>query len=423
MPPKATYYDATANARTAHSPLAGETKADVCVIGAGFTGISAALNLAERGYRVVVLEAGTIGVGASGRNGGQIHSGQRVDQAILEAQAGLDTAKRLWSIAEEAKAEVLARIERHAIRCDPRAGLLTAAWKKSHIPLLHADAEHLEKVYGYRKLRPLGREETRAIVASERYHGGVLDWGGGHLHPLNYLLGLADAAWAAGAIIHEKSAVTAIEEGTEVRAVTADGAVTASFLVIAGDAYLGRLVPALAERLFPIKTYVVATAPLGEDRAAALIRDGLAVADTKFVLDYYRIAPDTRLIFGGGETYSSGEAKNIAGIVRPPMLRVFPQLKDVPIEYAWGGHVGITLNRQPHFGRLAPNVFFAQGYSGHGVALASLAGRLITEAIAGTAERFDVMASLPVPRFPGGPMFRWPAQVFGMMLAAIRDRL
>lgn len=418
-----TYYAATAHSAPARPPLEGDVTADVCVIGAGFTGVSAALNLAERGFRVVVVEADHVGFGAAGRNGGQVHSGQRVDQDALEAEMGAETAKELWNIAEAAKAEVSARIDRHGIACDYRAGLVIAGWKPPHARELFAYADALAERYGYAKLVKLDRAAMREWIASDRYFGGFLDWGGGHLHPLNYLLGLAKAAEDAGAVIHEGTPALGLERTDPAVVTTPRGRITARFVAVAGDAYLGDLIPELALRLFPINTYVVATAPLGDARARALIRDSVAVADTKFVLDYYRISADTRLVFGGGETYTAHVPRDIAGLVRRPMLRVFPQLADVAIDYAWGGKVGITLNRRPHFGRLAPNMLFAQGYSGQGVALASLAGKLMTEAIAGTAERFDVMASFKVPAFPGGHLTRAPAQILGMMFAALRDRL
>ena len=417
------WYAATANAHPFHPPLAGDAEADVCVIGGGFSGLSAGLHLAERGYRVMVLEAERIGWGASGRNGGQVGSGQRRDVLELEALVGRERARTLWDMAEEAKRIIRERIERHAIRCDYRPGNLLACTKPRYMADLQAEAEHLARHYDYDACRLIERDEMRAMVASENYCGGLLDSGGGHLHPLNYALGLADALVAAGGIIHEASRVTGIDWREPARVRTATGAVRARHVLLCTNGYLGRLEPRIEARMMPIDNHVLATAPLGEARARALIRDDCCVHTTKFVVDYYRLTPDHRLLFGGGETYSEAGPPDIGAFVRRYMLKVFPQLADVAIEYAWSGRLAITMNRLPSFGRIAPNGFYVQGFSGHGVALTQLAGRLLAEAVAGTAERFDVFASLPMHRFPGGRWLRKPALVAGMLWYALRDRL
>ena len=417
------YYAATARGLSDHPRLEGELSCDVCVVGGGYTGLSAALHLAERDYDVVLLEAERIGWGASGRNGGQLNTGQRKSQCELERRLGQAAAQQLWELAEEAKATVRERIERHAIDCDYRAGGLNAAYKPGDVRHLVESAEHLERDYGYRELRAVSRAEMAEMLGTTIYHGGTLDQGAGHLHPLNYALGLARAAAEAGARLFENSRVTGTGGGGPSVIATANGRVKARYLVLACNGYLGGLEPRIAGKIMPINNFVLATAPLGEAGARALIRDDVAVSDTKFVVDYYRLSADRRLLFGGGETYSSRFPRDLKGFVRKYMLRVYPQLAETAIDYAWGGTLAITLNRLPCFGRLAPDTFYAQGYSGQGVALTSLAGKLIAEAVAGTAERFDVFERVPKPGFPGGTLLRWPGLVAGMLYYSLRDKL
>jgi gamma-glutamylputrescine oxidase len=414
------WYAATASALAPFPALAGDEEADVCVVGGGYTGLAAALHLAEAGMQVVLVEAQRVGWGASGRNGGQIGSGQRRDQAWLEARFGRERAHALWDMAEEAKALLRALVARHGIACDLRPGVISAASRASEVAELHAGAEKLLRDYRYGELEPLDRSAIEAMVGTHAYPGGVLDRGAGHLHPLNYAIGLARAATAAGVRIFERSRAAALAPG-EVR--TAAGSVRAPFVVVAGNGYLGDLAPAAAARVMPINNFIVATAPLGEARARALIRDDVAVADTRFVVSYFRLSADRRLLFGGGESYGWRFPRDIAGLVRPRMLAVFPDLADARIEHAWGGTLAITANRMPAFQRLAPGVFAVGGYSGHGVALATLAGKLIAEAVHGTAGRFDLFASLPQPSFPGGAALRWPLLVLAMSWYALRDRL
>jgi gamma-glutamylputrescine oxidase len=417
------YYVATANAMPEHPTLRGSMYADVCVIGGGFTGVSAALHLAERNFDVVLLEAARIGAGASGRNGGQVHSGQRRGVLLLERMFGEARARLLWQLAEEAKATVRQRIEHHAIACDLRPGVLTAAHKPGDAALLERTAEHLAERYDYPHARYVSQDEIALMLGTRRYCGGLLDRGGCHLHPLNYVLGLADAARAAGARLFEHSRVERIEATRPPIVTAAQGRVETRYVVLAMNAHLGGLVPELAGWIMPINNFMLATAPLGEAAARTLIRDDLAVADSKFVPDYYRLSPDGRLLFGGGETYGPSFPGDVKSFVRRYMLRVFPQLADVAIDYGWGGTVAITRSRLPHFARLAPEVFVAHGYSGQGIALATFAGKLIAEAIAGTAERFDVMADLGLARFPGGTLLRRPALLAGMLYYGLRDRL
>jgi len=417
------YYAATAEGLAAYPALSGAHSCDVVIVGGGYTGLSAALHLAERGFKVILLEARRAGWGASGRNGGQLHSGQRRDQAELEAMVGRDDAQRLWRIGEEAKALVIDLIRRHDIACDLKFGLLHADHKRRFVAHSRAYVEKLRHDYGYKNATFVDREEIRAMVASESYHGGWLDRGAGHLHPLNLALGIARAAASAGAALHEMSRVTRIAEGDPVRVETGEARVSARFLILACNGYFDGLAPRVERRVMPLNNFMLATERLGEEVARALIRDDVAVADSRFVVNYFRLSPDRRLLFGGGETYSSRFPKDIAGIVRRRMLTIFPQLSAARIDHAWGGTLAITPRRLPYFARLSPNVLVAAGYSGHGVGLATLGGQILAEAVDGTLGRFDVMARLPVPAFPGGRVMRWPTLVAAMSWFALRDRL
>ena len=417
------WYAATAPAGERRPALAGRETADVCIVGAGFTGISAALHLAERGYSVVVLEAARVGWGASGRNGGQVGSGLRESMSELERSLGPERAGALWALCEEAKAVIAERIARHGIQCDWRPGNLLASTRERYMGWIEREAEFCHRRFGYRGYRMLSRAEMRDEVASACYVGGRMDEGGGHLHPLRFVLGMAEAAVRAGARIFEGSRVERIRWGSPARVSTAHGAVDAGYVVLAGNAYLGRLEPRIESRIMPIVNHVLATEPLGERRARSLIRSGACVHSTRFVVDYYRCTADHRLLFGGGETWSDRPLDDPRAFVRRYMLRVFPQLADVRIDHAWSGRLAITMNRLPHVGRLAPNGFFAHGFSGHGVALTQIAGKLVAEAVAGTAERFDVLAGLRHRAFPGGRRLRHPLLVLGMFYYALRDKL
>lgn len=417
------WYAATTNDDTRYPALAGDCEADVCVIGGGYTGLSAALHLAEAGFSVRLLESRRIGWGASGRNGGQLGSGQRKDQEDLEALVGPEHARALWNLAEAAKAAVRDRVIRHGIDCDLRPGVMTVAHKPAMTADLHNYADHLAKAYGYQQCETLGADEVQARLGSTRYHGGIVDMGAGHLHPLNYALGLARAAVAAGAVLHEGTPASGVSGGARPQVSTAAGNVRCRFVVVACNGYLERIVPRLMGAIMPINNFIAATVPLGEEGARALIRDDVAVTDTKFVVNYFRLSADRRLLFGGGETYSRRFPADIRAFVRRHMLNVFPQLADTPLDYGWGGTLAVTMNRMPSFGRIDGNLFYAQGFSGHGVALTTLAGALIAEAAAGTMDRFDVLASVPQPRFPGGALLRWPALVAGMLWYSLRDRL
>ncbi len=417
------YYAATATPPGPFPAAEGEISCDLCIIGGGFTGLSAALHAAEAGLDVVLLEAQRVGFGASGRNGGQVHPGQRLGQDDLEAMVGRTRARLLWDLALESVDLTLDLARRHAPDAGYVPGIIEADHKARFVPHSHAYARKLNEEYGYDKIRPLTREELRELVGSPAYHGGTLDMGGGHLHPLRYAFGLARAAAAAGVRIFETSRVSRVSDGDPVLVETEKARISARHLLWACNGYLGHAQPQIAARVMPINNFIAATEPLDEAMARGLIRDNHAVADSKFVINYYRLSEDRRMLFGGGESYGYRFPDDIAALVRKPMEQIYPQLKGVKIDYAWGGTLGITLKRLPHFARLAPNVLTASGYSGHGVALATLGGKLAAEAVAGQAGRFDIMAELPSPRFPGGAALRAPLLVLAMLWYSLRDRL
>ncbi len=416
------FYADTADPTPERAPLTGAARADVCVIGAGYTGLSAALHLAEAGRRVIVLEAHRVGFGASGRNGGQIGSGQRLEVTDLETMVGKPGARRLWDLAEAAKALTFDLAARAGV--PTHRGIAHAALKPAEVRHAHEMAEHLARHYDYDQITPLDRAGLRALIPSPRYIGGDIDRGAGHVHPLNLALGVARLAEAAGATIHERSVVTQIEHGTATtpsRVVTAAGAVTADHVVIAANGYLDRLEPKITARVMPLNNYIVATEPLGA-RVREVLTENIAAHDTKFVVNYWRLHED-RLLFGGGESVTDRFPRDIARKALVPMLKTYPQLKGVKITHAWGGTLAITLNRMPYFARPAPNCLSASGFSGHGVALATLSGRLMAEAITATGDGFDAMAAVPTYPFPGGGALRWPILVAGMSFYALRDRL
>ncbi|MDH3613253.1 MAG: FAD-binding oxidoreductase [Gammaproteobacteria bacterium] len=417
------YYTATAVGMHDHPALQGAQRADVCVIGGGFTGLSAALNLAEQGMDVVLLEAERIGFGASGRNGGLIGSGQRKDALEMEKQFGFGKSRQFWDFAEAAKTEIRDRVAKHDIACDLQYGQIEGVHKKSYVGFAEEYAAALAERYDYPHARALSREETRSLVATDDFLEGLYDKQAMSIHPLNYALGLARAARDAGVRIFESSRVTRYTRSDPATVTTQEGQVEASFIVLGCNGYLGKLEPRVAGKIMPINNFMIATEPLGEECARQLIADRICVHDTRFVVNYFRTSEDYRLLFGGGENYRPGFPSDIEAFVRPYMLELFPQLSDAGIDYAWGGTLSVTVNRLPHLGRLQPNLFFAQGYSGHGVAISNFAGKIIAEAIAGTAGRFDVMASLPIHTFPGGTLLRYPGMVLGMLFFSLRDRL
>lgn len=417
------YYAATAVSGPQSTTLQGDIEADVCIIGGGFTGVSAALHLTELGYDVVLLEAEKIAWGASGRNGGHVGVGQRKGQRELVSMVGNETAHTLWDYGLEAVGLVRSICENHNIDCDLKQGVLHVAAKLSHVDDLRLEAKHLRSAYGYDKIRFVDRDETANMVGSSNFYAGQLDGGSLHLHPLNFALGIATAAEKAGASIFQDSRVTSFSTGSTCVAITREGSVRAKFMVVGCNGYLERLNSTMAAKIMPINNFLLATEPLRPELAKSLIRDDVAVQDSKFVINYWKLSGDNRLLFGGGENYTKRFPTDMKSFVRKYMLRIYPQLEATRIDYAWGGMLAVTMNRLPSYGRLADNVFYAQGYSGHGIPTATMAGKLIAEAVSGDASRFDVMADLPVSRFPGGVFLRWPGLVAGMLYHSLKDRI
>ena len=418
------YYAATALAAPPRPALEGSVECDVCVVGAGIAGCSSALHLAQAGLSVVLLEQHRVSWGASGRSGGQALFGIATGQAKLERLIGRADARAVWEVSVEALALMRDLINRYHIECDLTAGFLYTAVREHHVRELHAELSELRERLDYRSVSYVPRAELRELLATDRYLGALYDSNSAHLHPLNYTLGLARAAEQQGVRIFEATRATRFAPaGAQVRVQTPGGEVRARFLVLCGNVYLGDTAPQLASKIMAVATYIVATESLGPERAQQLITNNAAVSDMNWVLDYFRRSADHRLLFGGRVNYSGLKSFDAPGATRARMLRVFPQLDGVRIDYAWGGHVDITLNRAPHFGRLAPNVYFLQGFSGHGIALTGIAGKLVADAIRGTAERFDVFARIPHANFPGGAALRRPGLVLAMLWYRLRDLL
>jgi gamma-glutamylputrescine oxidase len=417
------YYAVSAGPPPPRPALRHVLKADVCVIGGGFTGLSAALHLAEKGVVTALLEAETIGFAASGRNGGQIHTGLRKEQAELERWLGPVHAHDLWALSEEAKTLIGDLATRHAIACELKSGLVIAAHDKEAARALADDTAHLARRYGYFAAHMMDAAETRSVLGTSIYPAARFDSGGGHLHPLKLARGLGAAAERAGAAIWEHSPVVSLEpEETHVLVRMMEAGVAADRVILATDAFSGELVPALAPFIGHVESFMTATARLPRALAEAILPSDAAVADTRHVLDYYRKSADGRLLFAGRESYFR-PPRNIAALVRPRMLKVYPALATVATEYAWSGTVGITRTRMPHFGRLGERVLFAHGYSGQGVALAVMGGKLLAEAALGGSERFDVFARVPAERFPGGEMLRKPLVAAALVAFKVMDAL
>jgi gamma-glutamylputrescine oxidase len=421
------YYEASTTRPPATTALSGTCSTDVCVVGGGYAGVSAALELAERGYRVTLLEAQRLGWGASGRNGGQLLVGfGYTGQEAMEAQLGAAGARRAWDTALEGVALVRRQIVRHAIDCDHVTGHLSLAVNRRKAHALSEWLEHMAARYDYHP-QPIAHHELADWIASPRFYAGAFDPLSGHLHPLKYALGLAAAAARTGVQIHEHSPVLQVERGARPRVKTATGEVSCDFVVLAGNVYLDEyghaIAPEIASRIMPVGTYVIATEPMAPSRAEALIRQRAAAYDTNLILDYFRLTADHRLLFGGGESYTTATPLNLKERMRRRMLAVFPQLADLEVPYVWGGFVDITMNQAPDFGRLGSNIYYLQGFSGHGLAMAGMAGQLVAETIAGQAERFDLLARLRHRTFPGGELLRTPALVLGMLYYRLRDLL
>ncbi len=433
-PPASSYYAATAAAGQpkARPELLGEYRADVAVVGGGIAGCSAALHLAQRGYKVALVEARFVGYGASGRSGGQLIFGLAPSQKALTAQVGRDDAHRLFELSIEALDSTRTLIDTYAIACDYAANHVHVATKPRHVRELTEWADELHGDYGYESARLLNRDELQSHVCSKLYLGGLLDSRSGHLHPLKYTQGLARAAELEGVRIFENTQVLRYDGGNNrgaaggtggVAVHSSRGVIHCEHLILCGNAYLDGVAPPLARRILGVGTYIVATEPLDPTRARALLPSNAAVADINWILDYFRLTADHRLLFGGRVSYSAMQPPHLAESMRQRLVRVFPALADVSVDYTWGGYLDITMSRAPDFGRLASNVYYLQGFSGHGMALAGLAGKLVAEAVSGTAERFDVFARIPHRDFPGGRLLRRPSLVLAMLYYRLRDLL
>lgn len=415
------FYAASADPALSFPALHDSKRTDVAIVGGGYTGLSAALHLAEAGIDVTLVEANRVGWGASGRNGGQLHTGQRRDQDWLEERFGMEEARGLFSLAEEAKALTKGLIAKHNIACGWRDGLIETVHKRRLVEDEIAYVDKLRDTYGYDAVEWLDRPALAEALGTDVYFGGRRDRGAGHLDPLRFAQGLARAAAAAGARIHEETAVTGLR-GTTME--TPRGTLQADVVILAGNGYLSGVDGEVEARVMPIDNYLLATAPIGAGAPGGLIPGGEAVSDSRFVVYYFRPSADGRLIFGGGETYSLRPPADVAAFVHKHLVRIYPRLAATPIEYAWGGTLAITLPRLPFIRRVRAGVYVAAGYSGQGVALAPFAGKVIADAIRNdNVGRLDTFAKLPVPPFPGGRLLRYPALVAGMTWYALRDRL
>ena len=417
------YYAHSVGMQTTYPALLGDQQVDVCIVGAGYTGLSSALHLAERGYSVIVLEAEKVGFGASGRNGGQVGIGQRKDQYYLEKQFGKEIARGLWDMGLEAVDTVKQLIHKHEIHCDLKQGILHLAHREKYCSELEEEVAYLRDHYQFDQMEYVDAGALPNFLDSQAYYGAQWDKASLHLHPLKYAQGLAKAATEAGVTICEQSKVLSYTQGGSIVVRSAEGSVTASEMVLACNGYIEKLEPRINGYIMPINNFVVATEPLSDELAQSVSAQDTAMQDTRFVINYWKLSADKRLIFGGGENYRRGFPSDIKGFVRKYVLQIYPQLENSKIDYGWGGTLAITLNRMPHFGRIGDNIWHLQGYSGHGVPTATLAGKLIAEAISGKLERFDLISNLPTRKFPGGTLLRWPGMVAGMLYFALRDRI
>ena len=416
------YYAATRNHTGDFPTLEELVECDVCVIGAGYTGLSSALFLAEAGYSVTVLEAAKVGFGASGRNGGQLVNSYSRDVDVIEARYGDKTAEVLGSMIFEGADIIRQRIQHYDIQCDYRPGGIFAALNKKQLKGLTEQKNSWER-YGNQNLTLLDAHDIKREVGCDNYVGGLLDMQGGHIHPLNLALGEASAIIGLGGKIFEQSAAVEITYSEPITVRTAKGVVRAKYLLIAGNAYLPQnLDSRVTSKSMPCGSQIVVTEPLAENVARSLITHNYCVEDCNYLLDYYRLTADNRLLYGGGVVYGAREPDDIEQLIRPKILKTFPQLKDVKIDYRWTGNFLLTMSRMPQFGRIEKNAYYMQGYSGHGVTCSHLAGKLISEMIRGDAERFDAFASLPHMPMLGGRTFQVPLTAMGAAYYAMRDR-
>ncbi len=416
------YYAATRNDTRDRPPLEESVTADVCIVGAGFTGISSALHLAEAGFRVVVLEAARIGFGASGRNGGQLVNSYSRDIDVIERNYGKEMAATLGAMAFEGADIIRQRIAQYDIDCAYQPGGIFAAFTHRQLNEL-SEQKTLWERFGHDELVLLDREGIRQEIQSDVYCGGMIDKRGGHIHPLNLLLGEVAAFESLGGRVYEDSKVIRLDRSEKPVVYTEQGSVTADYVLLAGNAYMDGLVPELAAKSMPCGTQIITTEPLASEVAQSLIPNNYCIEDCNYKLDYFRVTADNRLLYGGGVTYGGGDPDSIERFLRKHVEQTFPQLKGIKFDYSWGGDFLLTMSRLPQFGRLTPNIYYAQGYSGHGVTTTHLAGRLIAEVMQGNAERFDAFAALKHYPFPGGRLFRAPYTALGALYYGLRDKL
>jgi gamma-glutamylputrescine oxidase len=420
---EASYYAATAKALVDRPQLVGDHESDICIIGGGFTGTSAALHLAEAGYQVTLLEAHKIGWGASGRNGGQICQGHNMGHEEMVKQVGKEAADLLWQTSVDSVTLVKDLVKQYQIDCDLSDGVLHVANKPKHAQEIRDAVAYKRDILGYQGVSFLNTDEVAQKLGTDRYHGGEWYAEGAHLHPLNFALGLAKAAEGHGAKLYENSAVIDYQAGENPVVRTAKGKVTCRYILFACNGYLGHLNRPAARKIMPINNFIIATEPLPQEVIGRINPDNIAIADSKFVVNYYRLSADGRMLWGGGENYSPRFPKDIAGFVKKHMIETYPELDRYRIDYAWGGTLAITLNRMPHIARQDENIFVAHGYSGHGVALATFAGAVFAKAVQGSLETVDAFEKLPMRDFPGGTLLRWPGLVAGMLYYSMLDRL
>ncbi len=417
------YYAATRTPAPERPALAGAAAADVCVIGAGFTGLSAALHLAEAGFSVAVLEAARVGWGASGRNGGQIVNGYSRSPEHIRARYGAEAERALGAMSLEGAAIIRQRVARHGIACDLRDGGFVAAFTAKQMRELEREQRHWQR-HGHQQLDMVDQAGLRGIVKSDRYIGGRLDRAGGHLHPLNLALGEARVLEELGGVIYENSPALRIEAGPRPLVHTPRGTMAARFVLVCGNAYLARQVaPAIHDDIMPVSTQVITTAPLPPDLLAELLPAGYCVEDHNYILDYYRRTADNRLLYGGGSVYGGSDPASVPAKILPLVEKTFPELRGVAVDYAWSGNFALTLTRIPAIGRLSGSLYYSHGDSGHGVTTTHLLGKLLAECIQGQAERFDSFAALPALPFPGGHALRVPFSMIGAWYYGLRDKL
>lgn len=419
------YYAATANHASKRQPLLGDVTADVCVIGAGFTGLSAALHMAEFGHKVIVLEAKKIGWGASGRNGGQIVNGYSRDYDVIKKRYGEDTARALLGMSLEGGQIIRDRVEKYNIQCDLKPTNFFAAFTTKQLKELEHKKKIWEDIGGHSGLVLYDKNDMGSVVDTDLYIGGLMDENGGHMHPLNLALGQAEAIELYNnSRIFEESPVTELDTDSDNPVVhTAQGKVTAKFVVVCGNAYLGKVVPQLRGKTMPVSSQVITTEVLGDKLTRHMMPSDSCVEDCNYMLDYYRITGDKRLLFGGGTVYGGKDPADIIARLHPHMLRTFPHLKDKKIDFAWSGNFALTLTRMPHVGRITPKIYFAHGYSGHGVTCTHLMGRLLAEAINNQSARFDIFAGMKNYPFPGGETFRVPLTILGAWYYRVKEAL